>query len=163
MLTSLLLLSHFAHATDIGTDKKLGLGVAFGDPYISFNMKYWLNEKSGLTANIGTNIFYSEVRVGYESNIHTFGEDWGFAQLPLYWFGAVDVGLYTPGFRAYPRFGVGGGAGVALQFEDVPAEVFATAGLSVGYTGGCSDVYGGFAPITCIVQPIGQLGGRWYF
>lgn len=167
MLTSLLLLTHFAHATEIGTDKKLGVGVATGDVYVAFSGKYWLSEKSGLTAMLGTSFVYQSLRVGYESNIVTFGQDWSFGQLPVYWHADVELSAYTVPYAFYPRIGAGGGAGVALQFESLPAEVFVNAGLTIGYTGYCSSSYGVLGGaglrVGCLIRPLGTAGGRWYF
>ena len=48
MLTSLLLLSHLANAgSEVGSVKKLGVGVTTGDPYVGVTGKYWVSDKSG--------------------------------------------------------------------------------------------------------------------
>ncbi len=167
-VAALALSSHLAHAgSEIGTDKKFGIGGSTGDPYIAVTGKYWLNEKSGIVGTFGTTIVYQTLRVDYESNIVTFGKDWSFGQLPLYWHADLEVGAYTPYYGLYPRFAVGGGVGVALQFDSIPAEVFSNVGLTGGYSSFCGNSYGGaygtgFA-LFCYINPIATLGGRWYF
>lgn len=161
MLTSLLLATQLAHAgSDIGTDKKLGVGASTGDVYLAFSGKYWLSEKSGLTATLGTAFYYQAFRVGFESNIVTVGDDWSFGQLPIYWHADVELAAYTVPYAFYHRVAVGGGAGAALQFDSVPAEVFVNVGLTVGYSGYCGTSY---VAALCVVRPLGTVGGRWYF
>ncbi|MSP56556.1 MAG: hypothetical protein EXR69_13305 [Myxococcales bacterium] len=166
MLTALLLLPRLAQATDIGSDLKLGLGAATGDVYVAFSGKYWLSESTGVTAMLGTSIVYQSMRIGYESNVMIFGENWGFGQLPLYWHADLELSANTVPYAFYPRIGAGGGAGAALQFESVPAEVFVNAGFTVGYSGYCSSSYGALGAglnLACLIRPLATVGGRWYF
>lgn len=166
MLTALLLASSFAHAgSDVGDSKKFGIGVATGAPLAAFTGKYWFNDKSGLAFYAGTAIVYHTARASFQSNIHTWGESWSWGQLPLYWHVDAEAGVYTvPGYTVAPTLGVGGGVGVALQFQKVPAEVFVEAGLGVGYNGYCVDALTGTGvAAACYLRGMGAGGGRWYF
>lgn len=163
MLTSLLLLTHLAHAgSDVGTKLKLGVGVTTGDPYFGVTAKYWLNDKAGLSVYAGTAFVYHTVKVAYQQNFLTVGEDWSFGRLPIYWHADVMAGLYTVPNYVSPVLAVGGGAGTALQFQAVPAEVFAEVGLAGGYNGFCAS-YANIATAACFVRPLASAGGRWYF
>ncbi len=164
MLTTLLLCTQLAHAgSDVGTEKKFGVGVSTGDPAVAFTGKFWLSDHAGIAFYAGTSFVHHSVRASFQSNIHTWGEDWSFGRLPLYWHAGVDAGLYTVLGYVAPTVGVNGGVGVALQFDAVPAEVFAEAGLHVGYNGYCGVSYYTGSAVGCWVSGMGAAGGRWYF
>ena len=166
MLTTLLLFTHLAHAgSEVGTEKKFGIGVSSGDPALAFTGKLWLSDDAGIAFYVGTSFLHQGVRVSFQDNIHTWGDDWSFGRLPFYWHAGVDAGVWTVLGSAGVTIGVNGGVGVALQFDAVPAEVFAEAGLHVGYDDYCARGYGngvGLATL-CFVSPMGAVGGRWYF
>lgn len=165
MFSSLLLVSNLALAgSDVGTDgNTFGLGVVFGDPYIGVTGKFWLNEKSGISFYAGTAFLYHSVRGSFQSNFVTVGEEWSFGQLPIYWHVDVDAGAWTVTGGLYPRVRAGGGAGVAFQFDAVPAEAFVEVGLMAGYNGYyCGTAYLGLGAL-CYVGPLYAAGGRWYF
>ncbi len=163
MLTSLLLLSHLANAgSEVGSVKKLGVGVTTGDPYVGVTGKYWVSDKSGFAVYAGSAFTYHTVKASFQSNFVTVGEDWSFGRLPIYWHADVLVGAYTVPPYVEPVVAVGGGAGTALQFEAVPAEVFGELGLAGGYNGFCAS-YAAYAGAACFVRPLVSFGGRWYF
>ncbi len=169
----LLLALSLAHAqTDIGTTKKFGLGIGTGPTTIALTGKYFFNEKSGLAFFAGTSFVSHQARVAYQSNIHSWGDNWSWGQLPLYWHVDVEGGLDAyPGYAGYPRLGVGGGVGVALQFKKVPIEVYADVGIGVYPVNGyCSAVAADAAALTgidvsagCWIGGMGGGGARWYF
>lgn len=164
MLTSILLLTSLAHAgSEVGSDRTFGIGVATGDPALAVTGKLWLSDNAGIAFFAGTSVLHHGVRGSFQSNIHTWGEDWSFGRLPLYWHAGVDAGLWTVLGAVRPTFGVNGGAGVALQFDAVPAEVFVEAGLHVGYDTYCAGGYGRFYGPACFVGGLYAAGGRWYF
>jgi hypothetical protein len=169
----LLLSVALAHATTtIGTDHTFGLGVASGPSAIDLTGKLYFNEKSGLEFFVGTSGISHNARVVYQSNIHSWGDDWSWGQLPLYWHADVDLGVTTyPGYPVYPRIGAGGGVGVAAQFNKFPLEVFVEAGLGIyPLNGYCSAVAADTYELTgvnvgaaCWVGGLGAGGVRWYF
>lgn len=165
MLTSLLLASTLAHAgSDIGTDKKFGIGAEFGNgTYVNVSGKYWLSEKNGISFHAGTNFFYHEVGGRFESTIIK-GEWFDWADLPIFWWAGVDVGVYSYLGYTSPQAGAAGGAGAALQFSSFPGEAFVTAGLGIyplNYCGGLGGYPGFYA--ACWFQGRGTAGFRYYF
>lgn len=165
MLTSLLLASTLAHAgSDIGEDKKFGIGAEFGNgTYVNVSGKYWLSEKNGISFHAGTLFVYHEVGARFESTFLK-GEWFDWADLPIFWWAGADVGVYT-GYGIFaPQAGVSGGAGAALQFSGFPGEAFVTAGLGVYPISWCS-AYGNFAGFNagCWIQGRGTAGFRYYF
>jgi hypothetical protein len=151
----------FAQASDVGTVKKLGLGVATGPFFASVTGKYYLSDKVGISAYLGTNGFYHGIRANFEMEFVEFHE-WDFGRLDMYWDAGVDAGLYTSVFYTSLGYGgelgVGGGVGVELQFSNVPASVFVDAGLGIHPICGSLSLSG-----FCLVQGRGAAGGRWYF
>lgn len=167
MLTPLLLLTQFAMAgSEIGTEKMLGAGVVTGDPYIGVTGKYWINDKSGIAAFLGTSVVFHTLRGSFESEFMTVGEDWDFGQLPVYWHADVEVGAYfLRNQGVYPRVAAGGGVGTAFQLDMLPVEAYANVGILAGYNGYCG-AYGAYSPLRsvfCYVRPTVWAGGRWYF
>lgn len=166
MLLALVLSSVTADAaTDIGTEKKFGIGVATGAPLLSLTGKYYLTERSGIVGYAGTTFFSHALRVGYQAPIHTWGENWSWGQLPLYWHVDAEVGVWTY-LGSGIQVGAGGGVGLALQFAKVPAELFTEVGIGVYPLNYCNISYPGIPGSTralCIVAPFGAAGARWYF
>lgn len=163
MLYALLLSSSFAHATEVAIDKKFGLGVATGVPYLNVTMKYYLNDKSGIAAYAGSSILYHDLRAAWQSEF-VEAANWSWARLPIYWQAGIDVGLWTASYGyASGRLGVFGGAGGALQFHNVPAEVFVEASIGVFPVNGYCTDSNVVADAVCWVQPGTTVGGRWYF
>lgn len=162
MLSLLLLLSAPADASDVGSPNKFGIGVASGPSAIDFTGKYYFNEKAGLAFYAGTSFVYHNVRVNYESEIKTFVE-WPWAEFVMYWDAGVDAELWTF-YGSTFEVGVGGGVGVELQFEKVPAQVFVDAGLGVYPVNYCSGITASTG-VPCFgwVQGRGAAGARWYF
>lgn len=159
MLTALAL-STLVQASEIGTTKKFGIGVASGPMAISATGKYYFNDRAGLSFYAGTSGLYHGARVNFESEIVEFA-DWDWATFGMYWDAGVDLGLYSWWGYAGANVGVGGGVGVELQFAEVPAQVFVDAGLGVYPVNFCN-VYTSYAGF-CLVSPRGAAGGRWYF
>ena len=163
MLASLLLLSHLANAgSEVGSVKKLGVGVTTGDPYIGVTGKYWVSDDSGFAVYVGSAVVYHTAKVSFQSNFLTVGEDWSFGRLPIYWHADAVAGLYTVPNYVAPVVAVGGGAGTALQFQAVPAEVFGELGLAAGYNGFCAN-NAALVGAACFFRPLVSFGGRWYF
>ena len=159
MLTALIL-AHAAHATEIGTVRKFGLGAEVGNgTYISVAAQYWLTEKSGISFHAGTSFGYHEVGARYESTFYT-GEWFSWADLPIWWWAGADAGGFT-GYGIFaPQLGVSGGAGAALQFANFPGEAYFTAGAGVFPVNYCSSIgLGGL----CWIQGRGTAGFRYYF
>ena len=169
----LLLALSLAHAqTDIGTPKKFGLGLESGTSAFALAGKYWFGPKTGIAFAAGTSITFHAGRAAFEGEIVHWGDKWSWGQLPMYWHGGVDFGAYTiPGYPMYPRLGVGGGIGAALQFKKFPLELFSQVGAAFyPLNGYCLDVT---APLSaalgvdlsaaCYVGLTGAAGARWYF
>jgi len=163
MLALLLLVLSPAHATDVATSKKLGLGVATGYPYLNITAKYYLDDKGGIALYLGTAGTFQNLRGAYQRELAELG-NWSWARLPLYWQAGADLGLWTTGYGyAAPRIGVFGGAGASLQFHKVPAEVFVEAGIGVlPLNGYCHDA-NLVADGACWIGVSSEAGGRWYF
>ncbi|MES2641586.1 MAG: hypothetical protein V4850_18995 [Myxococcota bacterium] len=155
-----LALSSVVEASDVATTKKFGIGVASGPFAISATGKFYLSEKSGIAAYLGSSGIYHGARVNFESEFVEFG-DWDFGRLDMYWDAGVDVGLWTYFGYTGAQIGVGGGVGIELQFNKVPASVFVDVGLGVYPLNLCSG-YGAYAGF-CLISPRGAAGGRWYF
>jgi hypothetical protein len=159
----LLLMLELANATEVGKGKVFGIGATTGYPAIAVTGKYYLNQKTGIAAFLGTTVFYHQLQVEYQSEFLEI-HDWDFARFPIYWFAGLDLGLTSLvngslDFTLYPKIGVIGGVGVALQFHDVPAEVFVESGLGIYPLNGCD----GFYYAACLPGVMGHAGGRWYF
>jgi hypothetical protein len=159
MLTFLALVAT-ANASDVATEKKFGIGVASGPMAISVTGKYYFSDKAGVSAYLGTSGLYTGLRANFEDEFVTFHE-WDFGRLDMYWDAGLDVGLLSYYGVGGFELGVGGGVGVELQFEKVPASVFVDAGLGIWPLNGATYVDGfpGFG----LVSPRGAAGGRWYF
>ena len=157
-MIAMMLFAGAAEASEVATSKMFGIGVASGPNAIDFTLKYWFNEKMGISGYAGTSIVYHAVRVNFESEIVKFAE-WSFAGFDMYWDAGVDVGYW---FYGAPVVGVGGGVGVELKFNSVPAHVFADVGLQVNPINPCGG-YGGYYNGLCYVSPRVAAGGRWYF
>lgn len=159
MLTALLL-SSTVFATEIGTSKKFGIGIASGAHYFSITGKYYLDEKSGISCYIGNSWLYQGLRANYEREFYPVG-NWGWANLDLYWAAGLDLGLWTY-YGNYPAvFGVGGGIGADLQFEDIPLSIFGDVGVGL-YPVNAYDSIGKFAGFG-LFAPRTALGARFYF
>jgi hypothetical protein len=163
MLTALALVTALttnANASDVATTKKLGVGVATGPFAISATGKYYLSDKVGISAYLGTSGVYHGLRANFEMEFWPI-HDWNFGRLDMYWDAGVDAGLWTYFGYTGAQVGLGGGVGAELQFEKVPASVFVDVGLGVYPLNLCSG-YGAYAGF-CLVSPRGAAGGRWYF
>lgn len=159
-MVTALALTALAHATEIGTTKKFGLGLASGSHFGALTGKYYLNENVGVVVYVGNSGWYTGVRANYEREFHAL-DSWGWAQLDLYWLVGADVGLWTY-YGRYPAvIGAGGGVGADMQFHDVPLSVFLDVGLGL-YPINAYDELDRFAGFG-LVAPRGSLGGRWYF
>jgi hypothetical protein len=155
-----LLVSTLAQASDVGTSKRIGVGVATGPGILDATGKYYLNDKMGISAYLGTSFSYHMLRGNFEMEFVELA-DWDFARMDMYWDAGIDLGLHTAYGFVDGQFGLGGGVGVELQFHEVPAHVFVDVGLGVNPLNFC-DIYeapGGF----CLIAPRGAAGGRWYF
>jgi hypothetical protein len=158
-----LLLSSFAHATEVGMDKQLGLGVATGYPYLNVTGKYYLTDKAGIAGYLGSAFSYQSLRAAWQSEITELA-NWDFARFPMYWQAGADIGLWTPGYGyTGGRVGLYGGLGVALQFHEVPAEVFGEIAIGVYPVNGYCHDANVVADGVCWMGANGTAGGRWYF
>ncbi len=176
MLCSLFLLTEFAWAeSEIGSAKRVGVGLVVGDPNVGATGKFWMNDKSGVAVFLGTSVVevIPQLRLNYamrgsfESEYLTVGEDWTFGQLSLYWHVDVDVGAYfLASDESYARVAVGGGAGNALQLGRLPLEAYVNVGALVGYNGYCvahPSLQTALLPALCYVRVTASVGVRWYF
>lgn len=159
MLTALVL-SSFAYATDVGVIKKFGIGIATGPMGISATGKYYLNQKMGISAYIGSSVQYQGLRANFEMEFLE-PADWDFARLGLYWDAGVDLGIWTWYGLNAGIVGVGGGVGAELQFHEVPASVFVDVGIGLYPVNAYDELkeIAGFG----LIAPRGAAGGRWYF
>lgn len=155
-LLALLMLANAptAEASDIGTDKKFGIGAHLGSS-ATITGKYYLSEKNGLAFHVGTWYFWSiHARVQFESEFVEFA-DWDFGRLDMYWNAGVS---FNQGFfYAGTDIGVGGGVGVELQFHNFPLQVFIEADLHIQPTGFIPGF--GYSWYSYYAGP----GARWYF
>jgi hypothetical protein len=143
-----------AHAakTQVGTKKKLGVGVSGGIPN-SFTMKYYLKPKSGIAVHVGLSLFWgSALRVQYEQDFWNIG-NWAWGKLDMDFNVGVMSWMSLSNFSLLP--GAGGGVGVHLRFKDVPAEVFIDNAVYVYPTAFLNNTRG--------LSYVGGAGGRWYF
>ncbi len=159
MLTALALIS-IAHATEIATSKKFGIGLASGPGGLAIAGKYYLDSKGGIAGYLGTSWRYQAVRVNYEREFYQI-ESWGFARLDLYWDAGVDIGSWFYYGKVAGVIGFGGGVGAELQFHEVPLNLFLDIGLGI-YPVNAYDELDKFAGFG-LVAPRGALGARWYF
>lgn len=158
-----LLLSSWAHATEVAIDKKFGIGVSTGYPYLNVTGKYYFNDKAGIAGYLGTTGSYQSLRAAYQSEIAEMA-NWDWARFPIYWQAGVEVGLWTPGYGyAGGQLGVFGGIGVALQFHEVPAEVFGEVSLGVTPLNQYCHDADIVADGVCWLGGGITAGGRWYF
>lgn len=147
-------------ATEVGTDKKVGLGVMLGFPS-SLTMKAYLHPKVALSLHLGGYWFGLHGRTQLEFEIAEL-QDWKFARFDLYGIvgGGTDLVLYGPASRgsvATARPEAHAGAGVELQFHDQPAAVYMEV-MPVFWFMSFSPAWPGW--------PVGVYagtGGRWYF
>jgi hypothetical protein len=142
-----------AKTTEVGTDKKFGLGVQLGSP-ITLTGKYWLDDQGGVAFHVGTWFgFYNEARVQYERQFVQFG-DWDFGDLGMYWHAGVASRLWTvTGYDGDFSLGPSGGVAGELRFKDVPAAVFVEVGSAI-YVLGHEYSWWDYSY---------AAGGRWYF
>lgn len=163
MLLALLLATSPAGATDVGINNKFGIGVSTGYPYLNVTGKYYLKDSAGIAVYLGSAFSYQDLRGAWQSEITELA-NWDFARFPLYWQAGADLGLSTPGYGYVgARLGVFGGAGVALQFHEVPIEVFGELAAGVypvnAYCHSADVVSDG----VCWIGITSTAGGRWYF
>ncbi len=171
----LLLALSLAYAqTEIGTTKKFGLGLESGSNTVGLAGKYWFGPKTGIAFAAGTSpgAGFHAGRASFEGEFVHWGDKWSWGQLPMYWHGGVDFGAYiVPGYPTYPRLGVGGGVGAALQLNKYPLEFFSQVGLAfyplngycVDVTAPLSAALGIDVSVFCYVGLTGAAGARWYF
>ena len=168
MVLAALLGVGLAHAgSEIGDERRFGLGLESGATLIGLSGKYWFNDRMGLTAVIGTSFVLQEGRLGFESQIRRYGESWSFAQVPLYWHVGVEFAEATVAWTG-TRVGVDGGVGAAFQLAKVPVEVYAQGGLAVyPVNTACQAKYAADGidepGVLCAVGVRIGLGARYYF
>jgi hypothetical protein len=146
-----------AHAeSEVGTARKLGLGLSFGNGIIGVAGKYWLSPTVGVSGYLGNAIQLQQLRANFEMDIFTV-RDTEFGRFDLYWLAGIDAGFWAfPGFQA-GKFGAGAGLGVNLKLGDFPADIFLDVGLGVYPADFCSSTN------SCLLQPRADLGARYYF
>lgn len=150
----LLALLTTAHAAEIGTDLTLGVGGATGDTFIAANAKYWLTDKFGASAYLGSSFVRQRLRVNAELDILTLAQ-MEVADMELYGLVGIDFGLGTQ-YGVTAEIGGGLGAGVAMRFNGFPGEAFLDVGAG-GYPICATSFW-----YWCYVQPRADLGFRWY-
>ena len=143
-----------AHAAEIGTDVKLGVGAQTGDIFLAVNAKYWLGTRFGVSASLGSSVWVQNLRVNAELDFMELSS-FEAAELDLYGVLGLDAGLGTR-YSVAPQAGAGIGAGVAMRFKKFPGEAYFDVGVG-GYPV-CYAAYGSW----CYVMPRGDLGFRWY-
>ena len=143
-----------AHAAEIGTDVKLGVGAQTGDIFLAANAKYWLGTRFGVSASLGSSVWIQHLRVNAELDFMELSR-WENAELDLSGVLGIDAGLGTR-YALAAQVGAGVGAGVAMRFKKTPAELYFDVGVG-GYPV-CYAAYGSW----CYVMPRGDLGFRWY-
>lgn len=159
-----LLLAAAAHAsTDIGSENKFGIGAEFGTgTYVNVTGKFYFDDSMGISFRAGTSFSYHEIGGSFESDFYR-GTWFDWADLPIFWYAGIDVGMYTL-YGVYPEVGVGGGVGAALQFSDFPLEVFTTQGADFYPLNWCSAYYGAFNfGYGCGFGWRATVGARYYF
>ena len=165
MLTLLLALSltDAAHATEVGTYKKLGLGVATGLPYVSLTGKIYLTDEAGFAGYVGTEFEAHYVRVAYQREFKEL-QNWDWSRLDMYWQLGLDAGIQTQNFGYVGGYLMPyGGLGAELQFHEVPAQVFLELGLGPSVLNTYCHAAGKVNDGLCWVDVNGAFGGRWYF
>lgn len=157
MLTALLLASSLAHATDVGTTRRFGLGINVGWPE-EITGKYWLDEESGIAVGLGAFGFrWFAVRAQYERDLMDLASwDWGVAD--LYWDVGARLDAYPGSYYTGGGLGVGpfGGVAARIRFHEVPVEGFVGPDIGVGWV-----TYTQVQPIHFWIA--GNLGVRYYF
>ncbi len=150
--------AHAATGTEIGTARKLGIGAATGNGFISVTGKYWLKPTIGFAGYIGNGGELQQARVNFEMDLFTI-RDMDVARLDLYWLAGVDGGMWIePGYVA-GKLGFGAGLGVNMKFNDWPMDAF----LDVGAGGYPFDQCTSAVQVFCVLQPRADLGARYYF
>lgn len=157
MLT-LALLASLAHATEIGTERKIGAGLESGNGALGLSGKYFLSPSVGVSAGLGNFGKLQQLRLDFEMDIFTLRDE-PFGRFDLFWLAGIDTGLYLlPGVTT-GRFGVGAGVGLDLKLHDTPCEAFIHIGMGVFPVEYCTNSNSSF----CLLAPRGGLGGRYYF
>lgn len=151
LLTALATAPAMAGKTEVGTNKKVGIGATVGSPH-AFTAKWYLNPNAGIALFVGVRpLWGGAVRVSYQQDFWNIG-NWSWGKLDMGW----QAGVIAWGGLGNPLLpGAGGGVGAHLRFKSVPAEVFVDHAAYVYPTGFWSDARG--------VGYVGSLGGRWYF
>jgi hypothetical protein len=156
MLLALALFATSAHAeSEVGTARKLGVGVSFGNGIIGATGKYWFSPTIGVAGYLGNAVELQQLRANFEMDIFTI-RDTEFGSFDLYWLAGLDLGVWLKPGLAAPKFGAGAGIGVNLKLADFPGDIF----LDVGLGGYPVDFCG---QTSCVVQPRADLGARYYF
>ncbi len=165
MISALVLLSSLAVAgprTEVGADKRFGLGVEIGFPN-SITGKYFFGDNAGVAFHAGGSAVgiggYTDGRVQYEGRVLEFG-DWKFADLGGYWNAGAAVRYWlVSGWDQALQLGPTGGVGAEMRFKEVPAAAYAEADGRLYLLGPQTGTYDG-------VRQFGMtttVGGRWYF
>lgn len=146
-----------AKLTEVGTDKKFGIGVSVGYPHYVTG-KYWLDSQGGVAFYAGGSILNGVTgRVQYERQFINFMKYDKLGRLDMFWsigaVGGLGGGSLVPG--------AGGGVGAELRFKKVPAAVHHDT-MFYTYPTQWKDSTGTFGP-TGHVRVTSALGGRWYF
>lgn len=147
-----------AHATEVGTDRKLGLGGEVGNGIIGVTGKYWFSPTVGVSAGLGNFGTLQQLRVNFEMDIFTVRDE-PFGRFDLFWLAGIDTGLYLQSGLVLPRFGTGAGVGLDLKLHDSPIDAFVHVGMGVFPVEYCTTS----SSLTCLLAPRGGLGGRYYF
>lgn len=156
MLSVVLALIGEADATEIGVERRWGVGIELGAPN-AVTGKYFFDDLSGVSLHAG---WWADralhVRAQYEREfLEVANPAW--ARLGLYWLAGVHTG-FLPFHPYYDAAYVGPHAGAAaeLQFHDIPINVFLEADVGAAAA---------FATPETLIWPIAniQLGGRYHF
>ncbi|MFT4625433.1 MAG: hypothetical protein ACI8PZ_004101 [Myxococcota bacterium] len=148
-----------AEATEIGTTRKVGAGVALGTP-TSVTGKLFLTEGSGIVAAVDYEPVFRTVGVRgtYEGRLARFGE-WQWGAFDLMGKGSAVVHTGGAHVGGVTRLGGGGGLGLAVLLADTPLEIYNELQVMVYPVSVASGAY--WAP--GMVGVNGSLGVRYYW
>ncbi len=152
------LFASLAHATEVGTERKVGVGGEVGNGILGLTGKYWFSPTVGVSAGLGNFGTLQQLRLDFEMDIFTVRDE-GFGRFDLFWLAGIDTGVYVLPGLASARFGFGAGVGLDLKFHDAPVDAFVHAGLGVFPVEYCKTT----TSLTCLLAPRGGVGARYYF
>ena len=155
MFVILLALASGVHASEVGIEKRFGVGVELGTSQ-TVTAKYYVTPVLGVSAHVGYDTYLRGIhgRFQVEQEFVQFA-DWDWARFALYVNGGIALNGTVAGRYVFnPAVVVG--SGLDLQFKPAPASAFLEADLAVYPRAFWDD---SIAPL----GPIFGVGFRWYF